>query len=113
MRDVALPPWIALLLAFAACAERSEAPHPGGLPRELEAVFAGCKSFRPGPSCELAADRSLRVWARVPQGARPRVLIDGRELEGQIAAVDEGILIRLEIPSRAGALLVNAIDAHG
>lgn len=92
----------ALLVLASALSFRDEAPRAV----RLELEFAGCARVRPGPVCELAANRELTLW--VPGSIRPELELGSgaRVRAGQFAFVESGFLIKLRAPRPAPTLRV-------
>ncbi|WP_437677901.1 CHAT domain-containing protein [Sorangium sp. So ce131] len=116
MRAIRSPPALALLVALLA-SDGAEvagpppappAPPSAPLALALEAEIAGCSAVLAGLICELPRDGTLRVWVKVPEGARLEATADASPLPVDGAPIQGGLRLRLEVPAGARALVVAA-----
>jgi cellulose synthase operon protein C len=95
---------VALLTLASALSSSDDRAAVGGLDFE----FAGCARIRPGPLCELGADRELTLWIQGP--VKPQIEAAGavRESTSDARFVESGWRMKFRVPQTAREVRVRA-----
>jgi tetratricopeptide (TPR) repeat protein len=74
-------------------------------PREpLKVTFAGCAAVVRGPVCQLADASRLVLWVEGPVDGHLAVSVDGRQVQAEAVAGEDGWTVAASVPADAGLL---------